>query len=93
MRKIRSEVSVGWGNDDQSAVVAWDLSKPSWRVAVAQSSGEGLDRNGQTLPRVMRKGIIGRKELSSQHILFLGLDTNACANGRLLEEKLRDLFR
>jgi hypothetical protein len=39
------------------------------------------------------QGIIGRKELSSQHILFLGLDSNACANGRLLEEKLRDLFR
>jgi len=39
------------------------------------------------------QGIIGRKELSSQYILFLGLDSNACANGRLLEEKLRDLFR
>jgi hypothetical protein len=29
-------VSVGWGRDDNSAVVAWDLSKNSWRIVSAR---------------------------------------------------------
>jgi hypothetical protein len=34
-------VSVGWGRDDQSAVVAWDLSKHKWRVISREAPANG----------------------------------------------------
>jgi HEAT repeats len=34
-------VSVSWGRDDQSAVIAWDLSKHTWRVVSREASAKG----------------------------------------------------
>ena len=34
-------VSVGWGRDEQSAVVAWDLSEHRWRVVSREAPAKG----------------------------------------------------
>ena len=34
-------VSVGWGRDDQGAIVAWDLSKRNWRVVSREAPAKG----------------------------------------------------
>ena len=32
MKNNELHVSVGWGSDEETAIVAWDLSKHTWRV-------------------------------------------------------------
>jgi len=34
-------VSVGWGSDEESAIVAWDLSKHTWRVVSREAPTKG----------------------------------------------------
>ena len=34
-------MSVGWGRDDHSAIVAWDLSKHSWRAVSREAPANG----------------------------------------------------
>jgi HEAT repeat protein len=34
-------VSVGWGMDEESAIVAWDLSKHTWRVVSREAPAKG----------------------------------------------------
>jgi hypothetical protein len=34
-------VSVSWGSDEQSATVAWDLSKHTWRVVSREAPAKG----------------------------------------------------
>jgi hypothetical protein len=34
-------IAVSWGRDEQSAVIAWDLSKHRWRVVSREAPAKG----------------------------------------------------